>query len=438
MILSSIVSKGKLILFRLRFQGARLQLRYNQFIQLIIELLVQRWLLNGDSLLNYINKTQPYIRQEKQALLDRCSGRKVIYFTFRTLHFLDWFAPIDLALERCFPEKYEVFYIDFSTTLHRIGKGFEYLRFCRLVEERLLQLNISPLRHFSHEVLAEFSSFPEAAVHVTCESIRQETFSVPERIYLPHYALPKAIDLELPKNIRFNRVFLPTHPPYSYGQLNGSAALGGGRQFQENIRIHHVGYPKLHAASSPVNCFPDSDHPVVLYAPSLELSLLFDALGRGLLEIFNKMSHCNFVIKLHPSLASRRHYVTAFMRQELKGAEHIHFDELSGIQNLAGESSLLITDFGSMGGEYRLGFSKRVVFLKTPAEYEGGADLQFRDDFADAVCEVEDLENAIEAVLKKGVLSDSELQNMRQQVLSFSAAADDEAARTINEICSAS
>ena len=242
--------------------------------------------------------------------------------------------------------------------------------------------------------------------------------------------MPKAIDIGLPENIRFNHIFLPTRPPYTYKQLK--------QKSQEEIKVHSVGYPKLQASSSPVSCFPDSDQPVVLYAPSLELSLLFDALDRGILEIFNKMSHYNFVFKLHPSLASRRHYVTAFMCQELKGVEHIHFDELSGIQNLAEESSLLITDFGSVGGEYRLGYGKRVIFLKTPAEYEGGADLQFRDDFADGVCKVEDLGNVIESVMKKGALSDSEFHNMRQQVLSFSEASDYEAARIVDEICSAS
>ena len=422
-------------MFRLRFQVVRLQLRWDKIKQTILELLVQRWVLKGDSLFNYFIKTQPYLRKEKQKLIEQSSGRRVIYFTFRTLHFLDWFAPIDLALKRSFPEKYEVFYIDFSTTLHRIGKGFEYLRFRQQVEERLLQLDISPLWHFSHDELAEYKSFPEASVHVTCESIRQETFSVADRIYLPHYALPKAIDLDLPKNIHFNHVFLPTRPPYTYNQLNDKSGSGPD-WLKENLHIHHVGYPKLQAAASPVSCFPDSDHPVVLYAPSLELSLLFDALGRGLLKIFKKISHCNFVIKLHPSLASRRHYVTAFISQELKGVEHIRFDELNGIQNLAGESSLMITDFGSVGGEYRLGFGKPVVFLKTPAEYEGGSDLRFRDDFADAICEVEDLENVILSVMKKGALSYSELQNMRQQVLSFSGVADEEAARTINAICS--
>jgi len=413
----------------------RLKLRLDKIIQKILELLVQHWLLKGDSLLNYFKKTQPFLRQEKQTLLEQSSGRIVIYFTFRTLHFLDWFAPIDLALKRSFPEKYVVFYIDFSTTVHRIGKGFEYLQFRQQVEERLLQLNISPLRHFSHDELTEYKSFPEASLHVTCESIRQETFSVAERIYLPHYALPKAIDLDLPKNIHFNHVFLPTRPPYTYKQLNDKSSADLDR-LKEDLHIHQVGYPKLQAASSPVSCFPNSDHPVVLYAPSLEISLLFNALDRGLLKLFKKMSHCNFVIKLHPSLASRRHYVTTFIRQELKGVEHIRFDELTGIQNLAGESSLMITDFGSVGGEYRLGFGKPVIYLNTPVKFEGGSDLRFRDDFADAICEVEDLENEIRNVLKKGALSISELRNMRQHVLSFTGVADEEAARTINKICS--
>ena len=51
---------------------------------------------------------------------------------------------------------------------------------------------------------------------------------------------------------------------------------------------------------------------------------------------------------------------------------------------------------------------------------------------------MEDLENVIESVMKKGALSDSEFHNMRQQVLSFSEASDYEAARIVDEICSAS
>ena len=106
-----------MLFFRLRFQVFRLKLRWDKIIQNILELLVQRWLLKGDSLFNYFNKTQPYLRQKKQTILEQSSGRKVIFFTFRTLHFLDFFAPIDLALNRFFPDKYDVFYIDFLTTL---------------------------------------------------------------------------------------------------------------------------------------------------------------------------------------------------------------------------------------------------------------------------------------------------------------------------------
>jgi len=383
--------------------------------------------MKGELLHTFLSNSQPYLHIEKQALIDSGKKRKVIFFTFRTLHFLDWFAPIHLALERLFPEKYEVFYINFGATLHRIGTGFEYIRYHGKVEERMLLLGVTPLRHFSHQELAEYSSVPEPAVHLTCESIRQETFSVPERIYLPHYALPKEIDTGLPENILFNHVFLPTQPPYTYQHLN--------EKFPVNFKVHSVGYPKLHALHSNLKYFND-DRPVVIYAPSLEIKLLFDALDKGLLDIIKKLTQYLFVIKLHPSLASRKHYFTSFISWQLKDAENIQFNDLAGIQDLAEESSIMITDFGSAGGEYRMGFGRRIICLKVPEEYEGGADLRFRDDFADAVCEVEELEQAIESVINKGDISFSEVQEMREKVLSSPDVADEAAARKINEICS--
>ena len=105
---------------------------------------MRRWLLKGELLHTFLNKSQPYLQSEKQALIDSVKTRKVIIFSFRTLHFLDWFAPIHLALERLFPEKYEVFYINFGATLHRIGAGIEYLRYHRKVDERMLLLGVSP------------------------------------------------------------------------------------------------------------------------------------------------------------------------------------------------------------------------------------------------------------------------------------------------------
>jgi len=426
--LISVIRKFNFLLLRIRYQGFRLWLHYVRFLENLLESLIRCWLLKGELLHTFLNNSQPYLHGEKQVLIDNDKTRTVIFFTFRTLHFLDWFAPIHLALERLFPEKYEVFYINFGSTLHRIGTGFEYIRYHREVEERMLQLGVSPLHHFSHQELAEYSSVPEPAVHLTCESIRQETFSVSERIYLPHYALPKAIDTGLPKNIRFNHVFLPTRPPYTYRQLN--------EKFPGNVKVHSVGYPKFHAVRSNVKHFNDDERPVVIYAPSLEIKLLFDALDKGLLEIIKKLTQYLFVIKLHPSLASRRHYVTSFISRQLKEADHIQFNDLAGIQELAEESSIMITDYGSAGGEYRMGFSHRIICLKVPEEYEGGADLRFRDDFADAVCEVKELEQVIESVINKGDISLSELRNMREKVLSFPDAADDASARTINEIYS--
>ena len=155
-----------------------------------------------------------------------------------------------------------------------------------------------------------------------------------------------------------------------------------------------------------------------------------------MLDIIKKLTQYLFVIKLHPSLASRKHYVTSFISRQLKDAENIQFNDLAGIQELAEESSIMITDYGSAGGEYRMGFGRRIICLKVPKEYEGGADLLLRDDFADAVCEVEELEQVIESVINIGDISFSELKDMREKVLSSPDAADEAAARTINEICS--
>ena len=426
--MSPVVRKFKFLFLRIRYQGFRLWQHNVRFIENLLESLVRRCLLKGELLYTFVNKSQPYLHSEKQALIDNCKTRIVIFFTFRTLHFLDWFAPIHLALERLFPEKFEVFYINFGATLHRIGTGIEYIRYHRKVEERMLLLGVSPLLHFSHNELAKYSSVPEPSVHLTCESIRQETFSAPQRIYLPHYALPKAIDKGLPENIRFNHLFLPTRPPYTYRQLN--------EKFPGNVKVHSVGYPKLHAMHSNFKHVNDDKRPVVIYAPSLEIKLLFDTLDKGLLDIIKKLTQYLFVIKLHPSLASRKHYVTSFISRQLNDAEHILFNELAGIQELAEGSSIMITDYGSAGGEYRMGFGRRIICLKVPEEYEGGADLRFRDDFADAVCEVEELEQVIDSVINKGDISLPELKNMREKVLSFTDAADDAAARTINEICS--
>ena len=60
-----------------------------------------------------------------------------------------------------------------------------------------------------------------------------------------------------------------------------------------------------------------------------------------------KLTQYLFMIKLHPSLASRRHYVNSFISRQLKDSENIQFNDLAGIQELAEESSIMITDYGS-------------------------------------------------------------------------------------------
>ncbi|GIT07339.1 MAG: hypothetical protein CM1200mP30_09690 [Pseudomonadota bacterium] len=68
----------------------------------------------------------------------------------------------------------------FTSTLVQLCIGLEQVLSIFAITERwkksMLLLGVSPLRHFSHQELAEYSSVPEPAVHLTCESIRQETF----------------------------------------------------------------------------------------------------------------------------------------------------------------------------------------------------------------------------------------------------------------------
>ena len=120
----TVVRKLNFFLLRIRFQGFRLWQRYVRFFENLLESLMRRWLLKCELLQTFLNNSQPYLHSEKQTLIDSGKKRKVIFFTFRTLHFLDWFAPIHLALERLFPEKFEVFYINFGTTLQRLRSNF--------------------------------------------------------------------------------------------------------------------------------------------------------------------------------------------------------------------------------------------------------------------------------------------------------------------------
>lgn len=410
---------------RLEYQQAHLRSRIGRLRETLAGQLL-RWSLRGESLLGFLERHQPGLHAERLQRFEDLRQRPArIVFTFRTLHFLDWFVPIHQALERLYPGQYGVLYLDYATTLRRVGSGWEYLRYREQVQSRMLGLGVDPLLHASHEELEAFGAPIPWQAGITCESIRQERLQLPLRIYLPHYSLPKAIDRTLPENIRFEHAFLPTRPPYSYAALNDDPG-------STRAMLHDVGYPKECLPVEPNRIFPGDDRPVILYAPSLEVPLLQAALRQGLVEVFRNHPEWNFVVKLHPSLESRRHYVAGFMKQQLEGLPHVRFDSLSSIQSLAGEASVLITDFGSVGGEFRMSAGKRVVFLETPRRYAGGADLQFRDDFADAVCSVEALPQVLGEVLAQGDLSQEELQEMRTRVLTWDEAPDERAAQVLH------
>ena len=110
------------------------------------------------------------------------------------------------------------------------------------------------------------------------------------------------------------------------------------------------------------------------------------------------------MVKLHPSLESRRHYISTYIKDELSGYNHISVDALSNINSLNDEASVLITDFGSTGGEFSLKSGKRLIFLQIPKRFEGGADLKFRDDYADAVCPISELPQMLEKLISLGPL----------------------------------
>jgi len=398
-------------LVRLRFQ--------------LLDSLACRWLLDHRSLIETLFYSHPAWTQRKQEGIDRIrQDQRIIYFTFRDLHLLDWFCPIDRALERLFPDHYRVFYVDFGSSLKKIGTGFDYLPYHRQIQQRLLEHGIDPAAHFSDREIGWFHHFPAPDLIVTSETIRRENFSAPQRVYLPHYTVPKAKD-RLPEKIRYQHVFLPTRLPYSYNELEAQRSSG--------VQLHPVGYPKLHVLP-PRDVKEPAGRPLVVYAPSLEIDIVLVALKAGLLAVFKGMTEIDFVIKLHPTLASKMRYLRHYIDRQIAGSPNIVGDSRSSIQTLGQRASVLIADFGSVGAEFRLSFGKRVLYLKVPDRLAGGADLRFRDAFADSITEVAGLAPEIRRLLALGDLSEQELIAMKDRVLFSWQNADETAARTIQTI----
>ena len=398
--------------------------------RLIIEWIAQRWLFDNKTWIEVLVETQTTLSQEKQARIDCVTEQQqTIYFTFREYHFLDWFLPIHQRLEKVYPGKYAVFYIDFGASLRNVGNRLAYWQYQRKIIHRLLKNNTESSHHFSDQEIHLYKNFPTPDLIITSETIRKENFNAGHRVYLPHYCVPKAKDT-LPQKIAYEHVFLPSRPPYTYAEITTEKTSA--------ITIHEVGYPKIHGSLSSATPRFDDGKKLVIYAPSLEPELVLKTLKEGILNVFDKMADLNFIVKLHPTLSSKMRNSRRLIEKQINRSTNIVLDSQSSIQDLGIHSSALITDFGSVGAEYRLQFSKRVIYLKVPRMYEGGGDLLFRDRFADGITHVKGLKSTIRKVIEKGDLTPSERDEMRIQVLFEPEKGDTCAAQQINAILSES
>lgn len=399
---------------------------FREVISKTLEFLIEHLLFDRQPIIQQLNKYRYAENYKKQQLLNHLTkDQKVIFFVFRDVHILDWFMPIHLALDRLFSEKYLVFYIDFGSTLKQIGTGFNYQSYQMDIEKRLINSNITEFFHFSQDNISSFENFPAPDMIVTSETIRQEDFICKNRVYIPHYSVPK-LKAVVPKNIKFNHMFQAVRPPFCYNEFLDGIKI--------DAQVHQVGYPKMHLKTQNKVQLFQSKKPIVIYAPSVESKIVMDEIKKGILDIFKQMRHLNFIIKLHPTLASSMNDVNRYVQKAIKNSSNIILDTQNSIQSIAPSSSILINDFGSAGAEYKLRFGKRVIFLEVPQHLEGGADLRFRDQFGDGVSNIHNLEKIINKVINMGDLVSQEWENMCRKVLYEYRNADTTAANTIDQI----
>ena len=398
-----------------------------RFRNQLVEKLCCCFLFQGQKFHRFFLEHYQEVGLLKQDYIDQGKGKKTVFFVFRGLHFVDWFIPIHQALEQTYPGQYQVFYVDFASTIKRIGTGVEYISFRQQVAKRLLNSGLSSIPHFAFDDIEQFENFPQPDMILTSEGIRHERFETRHRVFLPHGCVTKAGNF--PGNIRCNHFFQPAKAPYTYPDLEGG---------YEGVTIHAVGYPKFHSQITEKKKIFDNDKPVILYAPSLEKELLLSNLKEGIIDQFKALTQYNFVLKLHPSLGSNRSYIGRLFEAASKGVDNIRLDHLSNIQELAGSTSLLITDFGSVGPEYKLKFGKPVIFLQIPSVYAGGGDTKFRDHFGDEIIKVPQIKTMLPAILARPLLTAGEHQQLKEKVLYAQDRADQAAAIKIHEILSES
>lgn len=411
---------------RIKFNLLKLKRKILYTVQSFLEDLFRKYVCDGKTHIQLLYENNYILASEKKLLLNDIiqTKKKTVYFVFRDCQMLDWFIPIHHAIKKTYGQIYDVLYINFGSTISQIGTGVKYLPYYRSIEKRLLLASIPACCHFSNCELDYIENFPAADIIVTSETIRQEKFNCLQRVYLPHYSVPKAKD-SLKKSLRYNHIFIPSKAPFTYHDLKFDSL---------DYKVHKIGYPKMENALSTGKKLFKNGNPTIIYAPSLEADVILSALHSGILQLFKEKTRYNFIIKLHPTLANKMFNIFQLIQKQVKGFEHIKIDTRSNIQDIGVFSSLMITDFGSVGAEYKLKFGKRLIYLKVPPYLEGGGDLAFRDHFADSISNVSDLSGSIDQWVAAGDLSENEKQEMGQYTLYHYGMGSYKAAEAIHEI----
>ena len=406
----------------MKFYWVRFVSHWKMFLDFLLLNIFLKGALHQKSFLHFFQEFNYEELYAKKMVLQKAHGKDVIFFTFRGEHFLDWFIPIHLALESLYSEKYTVYYINFASTLGRIGTGLEYLQFKKSVAKKLSQHNINPFQHFSHLELESHENFPEPDMIVTTETIRHEKFQAKERVFLPHGCITKYGNM--PDHIKYNHFFAPSIPEFNYPETATPETL--------SIQIHQVGYPKIHL-NLPEKQYFDSNKPIVLYSPSLETKFLLQCLKEGILEVFKNLPEINFLIKLHPSLKALRHYIVELFEKAQHHYKNIKIDYLSGLQEIAPSTAMMVCDYGAVGAEYYLGYNRPFIAIKPPTWYQAGPDCFFNQKYAFQVTSIQGLAQAIPSGLesKKPVRS-----SPANEILYCFGSADQKAANTIHQILS--
>ncbi len=410
----------------LRFYLLKVERYFKEYRNSVIERIFLRFVSNKKSIIDLLNHANYALRKRKQSMLNESHGKKskVIFFVFRDCQMLDWFIPIHRSLNELYPDTFTVLYVNFGSTLPRVGINQNYIPYLVSIEKRLSKASIPNYLHFSDREIPYYQKFPIPDLILSSEVIRKEKFKCTERVYLPHYSVTK-VTKRLKIMNHFNYLFLPSKKHYTYQDLT---------EDDPRYSCFPVGYPKIEFKSDDHQKRFDNNKPTIIYAPNLDPAIVLRALKKGILKAFNQMTDYNFLVKTHPTLANKTFNLFRLINEEVKSKGNIKIDTNSNIEDVGYYSTMMITDFGSVGAEYKLRFGKRLIYLNVPKNYEGGGDLVFRDHFADAITDVKDLPAHIDRLLELGDLSETESNRMRSSVLYNFGSSDRIAAQTIHSI----